>query len=350
MINRSILHVRANRIEGLLSDCRTYVRNDIKSNFGLDVDIIFDEGIPITKGQLDDSVQPMLMCIGVGDLLPDDRFDFHRLSDQDVIRPIINMFHESEHVFQCVQFRHVVHPTNEDVYLAVNKLARIGNDLYYLYPENYYHNPREIRAEQAGVMDAYEYLCDTFSDVDDDLIESLVLDYVNERASNECYYIKQPFGKPFTDILDVKKAFIDVFEQSKVSQRMYMQRDNHDVVGDLFWNHDEWSAVSDEFFRPSNRGYMQDKIVASVNVFLYPEYLDDYPCITAKGVDLSDMAVFGKRFPDIDDVRNKRVSDANLRLGDVGVDVGSPNDVSFSRPLPDIDCSDNGCDDIQFGE
>ncbi len=348
MIN-SVLRVGLRKLKSVYENTVSYIVADSKSLFDLDVDFQFDSEMSLHDSMLDDSGSSLSVLVGTGGFLSS-RFSFGFVPDNIVIRPIINMFHEAEHIHQYAQFRHVTHPTNEDVYLAVNKLARIGNDLYYLYPENYYHNPREIRAEQAGVTEAYDYLCEVFSDVDDELIESLVLDYVNERASNECYYIKQPLGEPFTDIWDVNRAFDDAFEQSKTSQRMYMQRDNHDVVGDLFWNHDEWSAVSDAFFRPSNRGYMQDKIVASVNVFLHPEYLDDYPCITAKGVDLSDMAVFGKRFPDIDDVRNKRVSDANLRLGDVGVDVGSPNDVSFSRPLPDIDCSDNGCDDIQFGE
>ena len=48
-------------------------------------------------------------------------------------------------------------------------------------------------------------------------------------------------------------------------------------------------------------------------------------------------------------IHDKRVSAVNLRLGDVGVGMNLPDNGSFSRLLPDIDCSDNEHDDIQFG-
>lgn len=54
--------------------------------------------------------------------------------------------------------------------------------------------------------------------------------------------------------------------------------------------------------------------------------------------------MFGLR----DYIHDKRVSDVNLRLGDVGVGTNLPDNGLFSRLLPDIDCSDNEHDDIQF--
>lgn len=349
MIKRDMLVVRPKDVVSLFVDCRERICSDITSRFGLDVNIQFRDDVPVTKGQMDDTVHPIQVDVGVGDLLPKHKFDFRKLDGKDVVRPIINMFHEAEHVHQYVQFHHVQHPTNEDVYLAVNRIARENNDLYYLYPENYYHNPREIRAEQAGVMDAYEYLCDSFPDVDEDKIEQLMLDYVNDRAKNEYYYLRQPLGKPFVDILDVNKAFDIAFEESKTSRRMYMQRNNDDFVGDLLWNQPEWDEVSNLFFSSANYGYMQDKLVAAVNLYFHPDYIKDYPCIRAKGLNLSGEALFGMPFPDnkvagavVHGIENAHVSkSSNMVLNRVR------GDVSGSRPLPSF--SEHMSDDGDYG-
>ena len=177
---------------------------------------------------------------------------------------------------------------------------------------------------------------------------SLLLDYVNDRAKNEYYYLRQPLGKPFVDILDVNKAFDIALEESKTSRRMYMQRNNDDFVGDLLWNQPEWDEVSNLFFSSANYGYMQDKLVATVNLYFYPDYIKDYPCIRAKGLNLSGEALFGISFPDKNvgigahGAKNAQVSKSSkMVLNRVR------GDVFGSRPLPSVsehmsDDGDNG--------
>lgn len=75
-----------------LVDCRERICSDITSRFGLDVNIQFRDDVPVTKGQMDDTVYPIQVDVGVGDSLPKHKFDFRKLDGKDVVRPIINMF------------------------------------------------------------------------------------------------------------------------------------------------------------------------------------------------------------------------------------------------------------------
>lgn len=346
MIRKNILGLRPKDVSDLYNNCVSHICRDTKHDFGLDVNIRFRKDKPIIFGQTDDTVCPLQVDIGVGDLLPKHGLDFRTIPDADAIRPVINMFHEAEHVFQYAQFHHVEHPTDEDAYLAVNRLARSGNNLYYTYPENYFRNPREIRAEQAGIIDTYDYLCDIFPDVDADDIENLVLDYVNERAGSDTYYYIKPVGgKLFTDIRDVDLAFDTAFEKSKYSQRMYMQRGNTDTVGNLLWNDKNWSVFSDAFFKSSNRGYMQDKIVASVNLYLHPEYIKDYPVIQAKGVDLSAKALTGVDFQMPDNISFLQRGDNSESSYQKKERRNRELDAKFGGMMKELGAADN---DMQF--
>lgn len=326
-----------------------FAKKSIKSEYDLNVLFCFDDKMDFGDGAVGGWTEPIQISIGIKDLFDDCHSSFDTISDFQFICPIVAVFHEAEHVCQFSRQMAVDDVTDEDVELSVSGLARMGNNLYYR--TNYSLNLREIRAQQVGISDSYLYLCSMFPDVKQECIESVILDYV-DFVSGFGYFIDNK-GVRFESLDAVDVAFDMAFERSKITQRQY-STNVCDNVMDIMRYVDKYQFVIDSFQDSKNAGYKQDEMIACLNLCLHPEFLDSFDCLKTKGVDLSDVAVFGRSVSERNhmsgDVHDKRVSDASLRFGDVGVGTNLPDDGSFSRPLPDIDCSDNEHDDIQFGD
>lgn len=80
MIKRDMLVVRPKDVVSLFVDCRERICSDITSRFGLDVNIQFRDDVPVTKGQMDDTVYPIQVDVGVGDSQPNNYADMGLLT------------------------------------------------------------------------------------------------------------------------------------------------------------------------------------------------------------------------------------------------------------------------------
>lgn len=212
------------------------------------------------------------------------------ISDVDFATVVLNMYHEQNH---CIHKNHVFRQSNLDECSArqlVQEIACRDNPDYYMGNSNYRINANEIQAEQYGIMNAYEYLCDEFSDVDPSVHEAIIVDIVNDKMQKSSYFVHQ--DTPFTSLDEIERAFDDAYDASFMTKRMYVVNRNieHDAVKRYMRDHADCRSV----YLSADDPLEQDRCIAAINCKIHPEYLKLYPALTA--LDLSYESVITKPY------------------------------------------------------
>lgn len=248
---------------------------DLTTKFNNVFSISLVDDFAVGEGSIDDKINGSLnVNIGTYGLY---QSLFSYVSDFNFVNCVVSMHHEGRHAEQVLTLYRDVSSTKleNNRYLAISHLAcQNSHNGYYF--ANRMKNPREIDAEHIAVLRSYYYLSAQFPNVD---CEELILDYVNYKAENSTYYIKHG-DKPFESLEEVNDAFDQAFEDSKtalfcrrecrydaVRHRNYTDSEINHIVG-----YPEWNDLLNEFWNPDTNGMQQDKMVASVELYLHPEY------------------------------------------------------------------------------
>lgn len=260
----------------------------------------FDETMSITDANTysDKNGYPEKVVIGIMDIaqqkgsllfqpkIPDDMF----------VRVVLNMHHEKAHCIQKKELFRQEHLNSYEEKQLIQEIACMGCDDYYYdwYTGhgNYKINASEIQAEKEGILGAFEYLCDEFSDIDSKEHERMVLDIVNDKMMNSSYFVEQ--AEPFTSLQEVEAAFDDAYDNSFTENRVLVV-DSHkeDPVKVFMDNHKE----AKEVYRKASTAVEQDRCIAAIALKLHPEWLEQYPAL--KNMDLSYEHVIEDRYEEL---------------------------------------------------
>lgn len=200
--------------------------------------------------------------------------------DTDFTKIIINMYHEHMHCIQKNNLFKQEHLDENSMNQMIQEIACMYSHDYYLNGSNYRFNANEIQAEQYGIESAYEYLCDEFSDIPTDQLESIIVDIVNEKAHMTSYFIKD---KQYVSVDEILSAFDDAYDKSFTEIRYYPVNipleNTEDFVRRYIISHLDTKAAYLNCLSDGNipRGLKQDRCVASVCIKLYPVIKKNYP-------------------------------------------------------------------------
>lgn len=224
------------------------------------------------------------------------------VSDEDFTNVILNMYHEQMH---CIQKNQLFREYNSDESTkiqAIQEIACMDNPDYYFNDGNYLINANEIQAEHYGIMKAYEYLCDIFSDIDPKQLEAIVLNVVNNKMQTSSYFVNQ--SEPFTSLSEVEDAFDEAYVVSFETKRRYFvkARSTNDVVKKFMQENPEAEDVYLSISDPLE----QDKCVAAINLRLHPGWSDTYAVLHA--TDLSYETIIEKPYQ----VKHNKLSRAEM--------------------------------------
>lgn len=219
-------------------------------------------------GQIDD------VYIGVSEIFQA-KFDFrnrYNVSDFLFVQSVINMYHEQMH---CLQRNNLFKQPTVDKRQLVQEIACRGNYDYYFRDGNYTINANEIQAEQYGIMQTYDYLCSEYDDIDSKYHEKLLVDIVNNKMNSSSYFIKN--HDDFTSLQEIIDAFDDAYDASFSQKRMYYvnNKDTKDCVKQYMQSHDDAKNV----YLSLTDSLEKDKCVASINLKLHPEWVEQYPAL-----------------------------------------------------------------------
>ena len=78
----------------------------------------------------------------------------------------------------------------------------------------YMVTPNEIEAEYYGIMNTYEYLCDTFPNIDKNIHEQLMVNFVNQKSEQYSYWIHHSNDKQFTSLFEIEQAFDNLLNRA----------------------------------------------------------------------------------------------------------------------------------------
>lgn len=225
------------------------------------------------------------------------------ISDEDFVNVIINIYHERDH---CVQKNKIFKKDklNElEQAQLIQEIACLDNEPYYTGDSNYKTNANEIQAEHYGIMNAYNYLCKTFSDSDPKQLESIILDIVNDKMMNASYFVEQ--SEPFKSLQEVNQAFDAAYESSFTKRRIYrVNVKTDDDVKAFVRSHPEASDVYLSLSDPLE----QDKFIAAINLEVHPEWREFYPAL--KHIDLSYETIVLRPYREMQKTMQKRVQSA----------------------------------------
>lgn len=237
-----------------------------------------------TTGLADD------VSIGMMGLKSKNFFD-NRVSDQKFAQVVINIYHEYAHCLQKNEIFQKSNPTQDEINQAMCDLACRGNKHYYMDNGNYFKNPNEIDAEAYGVMNAYDYLCNTFPNIDSEQHEKIILDIVNEKSENCSYWISHEKDKPFTSLSEVEDAFEKAYDDAFEAKRVYFVSGSRSD-GDAAKAYMDSDSRARAAYLDKETGAEQDKIMAVINCKLRPELKGQYNSL--ENTDLSYEANIGK--------------------------------------------------------
>lgn len=206
------------------------------------------------------------------------------------------MYHEEMHVIQKNEIFRKTDLSECERNQLVQEIACLYSRDYYLSGSNYRFNANEIQAEQYGIENVYEYLCNEFSDIPCDQIESIVVNVVNQKAKMS-YFIEE---KTYVSLDEILSAFDDAYDRSFTKTRDYRvnirPEDTEDPVRKyVLLDPDERETYLDCLSgKKETYALKQDRYVASVCMKLYPEIRNCYPflqpCSSDKYKDRSESA------------------------------------------------------------
>lgn len=232
------------------------------------------------------------VSIGVGGLKEKNGlFTKCYVSDQKFAQVVINIYHEYTHCQQKNEMFQKSNPTQDEINQAMCDLACRDNKHYYMDNGNYFKNPNEIQAEYYGVTKAYDYLCNTFSDIDPKQHEKTILDIVNEKSENCSYWISHEKDKPFTSLSEVEDAFEKAYDDAFEAKRVYFVSGSRSD-GDAAKAYMDSDSRARTAYLDKKTGAEQDKIMAVINCKLRPELKEQYSSL--ENTDLSYEANIGK--------------------------------------------------------
>lgn len=203
------------------------------------------------------------------------------VQDEDFARVILNMYHEEMHVIQKNEMFRKQNLSEYEQNQLMQEIACMYSIDYYLNNSNYYFNANEIQAEQYGIENTYEYLCDVFSDIPHDQIENIIVNVVNQKAKMS-YFIE---NKTYTSLDEILSAFDDAYDRSFTKTRDYRVNispaDTDDPVHKyILSNPDAKTAYLDCLSGEKEmRALKQDRYVTSICMKLYPEISNYYPAL-----------------------------------------------------------------------
>ena len=254
-------------------------------------------------GQIDD------VYIGVSEIFQA-KFDFrnrYNVSDSLFVQSVINMYHEQMH---CLQRNNLFKQPTVDKRQLVQEIACRGNYDYYFRDGNYTINANEIQAEQYGIMQAYDYFCSEYDDIDSKYHEKLLVDIVNNKMNSLSYFIKN--HDDFTSLQEIIDAFDDAYDASFSQKRMYYvnNKDTKDCVKQYMQSHDDARNV----YLSLTDSLEKDKCVASINLELHPAWVRQYPAL--QNIDLSYDKIIRKPYEKLMHSPESRLSILAYTRGD----------------------------------
>lgn len=301
-----------------------------------DISLKLTNNMPIGTGQANDRIDEhdKKGYVGIKDLADEKfaLFDTRKpVPDKNFVSVVVSIFHEQRHLsLTNNKYERPDDVSRDDIDEAIlaSYIAIQNNGAYYdsvsqniPFPSNRPNLPLEIDAERAGVINTYAYLCKTFCRDDNSVsekdIEKLMLDYVNDRMQNSKYQI--PSRKnPLKSMDEIEDAFDDAMIKSidDNTDKLYCNRDyrllsdkikgKDEVAKFLYDNQNEYKQVIDQII--CARGSKKDIMMASMVLYLHPEYYDKIPRL--KDMDFSPKKVFGYSFPN--EYKNRFKDDAML--------------------------------------
>lgn len=202
---------------------------------------------------------------------------FHQtvISDKLFVLSVINIYHEKRHCLQKNDLFRQSDLTESSMNQLIQEVACRGNYDYYFRDGNYTINANEIQAEQYGIMQTYDYLCSEYDDIDSKYHEKLLVDIVNNKMNSSSYFIKN--HDDFTSLQEIIDAFDDAYDASFSQKRMYYvnNKDTKDCVKQYMQSHDDAKNV----YLSLTDSLEKDKCVASINLKLHPEWVEQYPAL-----------------------------------------------------------------------
>lgn len=337
-----------------------FLLNQIVSDFqnkyqlicGGDVPVLLKNDIPVGYcGSSDSLSEKQYMKIGIGGLCSS-FLPFSRVSDEKFVQVLVSMFHENRHMTNCLNgYKDCRSDKTENLALSMCYLADQNNSFYYKGNHNYHMNLREIDAEHAGILDAYDYLCYQFPDKQADC-EQLVLDYVNHKRelvlNGDIDYFFDNSCRRFECIDDIDVVFSQLFVDAMNKSRSYQfNRNTNDLAMSKFCQNNGWRLLHRKFL-DSDSGFERDKMIGCIVLAVHPEYQNKI--YDLRFVDFSPVNVFGcelpydeevyavqQKFPDKDigctkcksDIHHTRIMDLEDKFG--GIDTVSDNDYGFGE-------------------
>lgn len=219
---------------------------------------------------------------------------FSRVPDLNFVTTIINIFHENRHINNALnKYQNCRSNKDDDNALLISYLAKHYNSYYYI--EHYPNYLIEIDAEQSGILDAYDYLCYTYPK-HKELWEKLIVDYVNFKAQNFTYFIYKSDG--FTSLNEINTAFDESFDNSKSHKRNCTFLWQYSAPSNSIYEQikqSKWKSIKEKILN-TNNGITTDKMMASIVLYLHPEYQNYLSDINIH--DLSAQNIFNEPFPD----------------------------------------------------
>ena len=242
------------------------------------------------------------------------------ISDKVFATVILNMHHEYMHCIQKNELFRQTHLDTDTANQLIQEIACMDNPDYYFDNGNYKINANEIQAEKEGIVNAYQYLCDEFPDVDKSDHEHIILDIVNDKMMNSTYFINSP--TPFKSLSAVEKAFDDAYDNSFTKTRLYMvnSSNTHDAVKLFMQDHPE----AKETYLNADSPLEQDRCIAAINLKLHPEWLEAYPALSDMG--LSYENIIEKPYQE---TQASRIEKIHNMFGDVLADNKSDNELEI---------------------
>lgn len=230
------------------------------------------------------TTKPTKIFIGINGLKENKILPQQYIPDQNFIQTIVNIYHETQHYYQITQTFQSDNPTKTDVAQTLCAIACQNNPHYYLDNGNYFKNPNEIEAEYYGIMNTYEYLCDTFPNIDKNIHEQLMVNFVNQKSEQYSYWIHHSNDKQFTSLFEIEQAFDKAYDNSFEQKRTYFTLQSRDYNDEARQYIQKNLDIIDIYNNQPN-GTSQDKIIASINCHLHSDLQNKYKSI--QKIDLS---------------------------------------------------------------
>ena len=244
-------------------------------------------------------------------------FGLSIVSDENFAKIVLNMYHEATHVWQKNELFRQTHLDTDTANQLVQEIACMDNHDYYFDNGNYKINSNEIQAEKEGIINAYQYLCDEFPEVNPANHEHIILDIVNDKMLNSTYFVRSE--KPFKSLSEIEKAFDDAYDDSFTKKRTYMvnSSNTHDTVKLFMREHPD----AKESYLNADSPLDQDRCIAAINLKLHPEWIEAYPSLS--DMDLSYENIIEKPYQE---TQVSRVEKIHSMFGDVLADHRSDNE------------------------